>query len=367
MVTSFARVSLLVIALCQLSIPAVASAWCVGGAPPARDPDDDGLNDVQEQFFGTDPNDPDTDGDTVLDGDEDADGDAVTNKDEPSVFSLEFYEDIVFSGRYSLVLEGSNLFDPVRGTFRGRVVFPETNRVIQASLRQRRNFQTRVHLRLTRQRARRLLGELNDGDVAFANAVGTSNALHPVDMHCVPGPPALMGAAVLRLKIATGVRRRYLVIGGCHLLERDGRHAVASVVHHGTDAIPVRAPNGSVAALSARLLIPLESSALPDPVFPPPAPILLGDMVSVETAAGESAAVVVEDIIADLRIPAANLDDDHDGDGITSAVELGRVPPTDPLVWDTDADGLSDGDEVAPGSTTDPLDPDTDGDGFRDS
>jgi hypothetical protein len=79
-----------------------------------------------------------------------------------------------------------------------------------------------------------------------------------------------------------------------------------------------------------------------------------------------SDAVVVDDVIADLRIPVANLDDDHDRDDVPSQRELTRDPPTDPLVWDTDADGLPDGIESRPGSTTDPLDPDTDGDGIRD-
>src|SRR5947208_15050445 len=73
----------------QVLVPALAGAWCVGGAPPARDPDDDGLNDVQEQFFGTDPNNPDTDGDGILDDDEDFDIAGLPNKDQPILFSLQ--------------------------------------------------------------------------------------------------------------------------------------------------------------------------------------------------------------------------------------------------------------------------------------
>ncbi|MCI0636270.1 MAG: hypothetical protein L0206_20505, partial [Actinobacteria bacterium] len=148
----------------QLIAPALALAWCVGGAPPARDPDDDGLNDIQEEFFATDPNDPDTDDDGTLDPDEDADGDGVLNQDEPTLFSLEFYAD-PFSRfrRYALVLEGTNLFDPGRSVDRGSVYFPQVDRSLATRLRQRRNFQTRVYLRLSSQRARRYLNEALDG------------------------------------------------------------------------------------------------------------------------------------------------------------------------------------------------------------
>ena len=46
------------------------------------DSDGDGLNDDVEQVIGTDPNDPDTDGDGTNDGDEDFDGDGLTNVEE---------------------------------------------------------------------------------------------------------------------------------------------------------------------------------------------------------------------------------------------------------------------------------------------
>jgi hypothetical protein len=46
------------------------------------DSDGDGLDDDVEQVIGTDPNDPDTDGDGTNDGDEDFDGDGLTNVEE---------------------------------------------------------------------------------------------------------------------------------------------------------------------------------------------------------------------------------------------------------------------------------------------
>ena len=76
-----------------LALRVSAHAWCVGGAPPALDEDNDGLNDIQERFFGTDPNNADTNGNGVLDGDEDNDHDGIPNKDEPTIFSLEGFVD----------------------------------------------------------------------------------------------------------------------------------------------------------------------------------------------------------------------------------------------------------------------------------
>ena len=350
----------------QMLVPALALAWCVGGAPPARDPDDDGLNDIQEEFFATDPHDADTDDDGISDANEDHDGDGVLNKDEPTLFSLEFYADpFAHFRRYALILEGTNLFDPSRSVDRGSVHFPLVDRSVAARLRTRRNFQTRVYLRLSSARARRFLNDGLDGIVRITNSVGVTNVLYPVDMHCQAGPPSLMGAAVVRFKITSGIRRSYLVIGGCPLLDRQAFFA-ATTIHHGSDAIVLRAPGESVAMLPDRVILPIESLAGADPVFPPPAPFLVGDTVQVETVAGMSNGVVVEDIIADLRIPVGNLDDDHDRDDVPSQRELTRDPPTDPLVWDTDGDGLSDGVESRPGSPTDPLDPDTDGDGILD-
>lgn len=47
-----------------------------------RDRDGDGLSDEEEAFWGTQKNNPDTDGDGVLDGNEDADENGISNEDE---------------------------------------------------------------------------------------------------------------------------------------------------------------------------------------------------------------------------------------------------------------------------------------------
>jgi hypothetical protein len=78
-----------------------------------------------------------------------------------------------------------------------------------------------------------------------------------------------------------------------------------------------------------------------------------GSTLQVSTRRGTSEPVVVEPVIAQLRIPGRNLDEDHDADGLTSLDELRRR--TDPLVTDTDADGRDDGAEVRAGGN--PLDP----------
>lgn len=48
-----------------------------GNGAGARDSDDDGLTDRRERALGTDPNDPDTDGDGIRDGRDDANGDGL--------------------------------------------------------------------------------------------------------------------------------------------------------------------------------------------------------------------------------------------------------------------------------------------------
>ena len=63
-----------------------------------------------------------------------------------------------------------------------------------------------------------------------------------------------------------------------------------------------------------------------------------------------------------LAVQGADLD--PDGDGLTSATEVGRSPATDPFVADTDDDGVADGVEVDIG--TDPTVADTDGDSLSD-
>ncbi|TMB45386.1 MAG: hypothetical protein E6J55_05580 [Deltaproteobacteria bacterium] len=122
---------LAVVSLVAFRVP--AHAWCVGGAPPALDEDNDGLNDIQERFFGTDPNNPDTNGNGILDGDEDADGDGIPNKDEPTIFSLEGFVD-PFAARthnIALVIEGTNLFPHFVGSI-NRINFVQTRQLVSS-------------------------------------------------------------------------------------------------------------------------------------------------------------------------------------------------------------------------------------------
>lgn len=58
---------------CSMDIP-ITITWI--------DSDSDGLPDSWEEMMGLDPNNPDTDGDGILDGDEDYDGDGLSNHDE---------------------------------------------------------------------------------------------------------------------------------------------------------------------------------------------------------------------------------------------------------------------------------------------
>jgi hypothetical protein len=342
-------------------------AWCVGGAPPARDGDDDGLNDIQEAFFGTDPANPDTDGDGIPDGEEDHDGDGVQNRDEPTMFSLEIFEDHFTNSRrkrIGLVLEGTNLFDLERGVRRSSVVFPGYPRFRHASFARRLHTRTRIYLRLQRHVAERLLGADLTGDLRVETAIGQTNTLHPVPMFCQDEAPHLMGAAIVRFKTRPdGNIRRYVVLGGCNMLDRSTRQQAVTAVRVRGHDIVIRSPYGNSAMLPTRLFVPTRSQRRPDPIYPFDDDIDPGDVVRVVTSGGVSEPMVVEGNIAELTIPGPNLDDDHDLDRLTTREEL--AIGTDPLVHDTDGDGLPDGLEVALGET-DPRDPDTDGDGVLD-
>ena len=244
-------------------------AWCVGGAPPARDGDGDGLNDIQEAFFGTDPANPDSDGDGIPDGEEDLDGDGVQNRDEPTMFSLEIFEDGFTNsrrGRIGLVLEGTNLFDLERGVRRSSVVFPDYPRARHASFGRRLHSRPRVYLRLERSVAERLLGEDLTGNLRVETAIGETNTLHPVPMFCDDDAPHLMGAAIIRFKTRPdGNIRRYVVLGGCNMLDRSERRTAVTAVRVRGHDIVIRSPYGNSAMLPTRLFVPTRSQRRTDP------------------------------------------------------------------------------------------------------
>lgn len=348
-------------------LPAVALGWCVGGAPPARDGDDDGLNDIQEAYLGTNPGNPDSDGDGIPDGEEDLDQDGVDNRDEPTMFSLEIFEDPFASRsrrKVGVVIEGTNLFDPERRIRRAEVVFPGFFRPKRVSVSRRLHSSTRIYLRLNARAVARYLGSDLTGLIKIRTAIGETNTLLPIPMLCEDRAPHVMGAAVVQFKTRPdGNVRRYMVVGGCELLERLPRRVAATTVRFATHDLDIVSPYGNHALLPARLLIPMRSSAKPDPLRPFSDDIDVGDTIRIVTSHGVSGPAVVQGPVAELTIPPGNLDDDHDGDRLSTREEL--TLGTDPLVYDTDADGIADGFEVALG-VTDPRDPDTDGDGTVD-
>lgn len=356
--------ALLLLALLAL-VPRVTHAWCVGGAPPARDADGDGLNDIQEQFFGTDPSDADSDDDGTLDGEEDADGDGILDQDEPTLFSLELFEDVFASRgkRFGIVLEGTNLFDPARGQNRAVVDALGADRA-RLARPDKLNGRTRVYLRMSPSQAKSFLGEALDRAISVRTPDGTSPVFHPMYMPCMPGPPKLMAAAIIEFRTRTlGSPLRYVVIGGCNLLDKERKRVASTTVRLADHDIPLRAQYGGVGMLPTRIFIPKRSRAKADPSYPFfPDLIDQGDQIRVVTSQGVSNAVPVDPVIAQHRIPTSHLVEDHDHDGVSTQRELQL--DTDPLVWDTDGDGLSDGAEVIRG--TDPRDRDSDGDGILD-
>ena len=355
----------------HLVAPALAGAWCLGGAlpaaspgggvttnySPARDEDDDGLNDVQEAFFGTDPNNPDTDGNGILDGDEDFDHDGIPNKDEPIIFSLEAFDDPFAEPPrdFALVIEGTNLFGLRRQL---RVQFPDMRRSFRVRHLGKLNRDVRLYLRLPREDAKLLAGKLfNVRRRQYTRIPGrkNTNLVFFMRMHCPATAPMLMKSAFIHVKTRLkGVRYDldYVAIGGCNLLDRKGGRAITRLRLADHDRV-IKAPYGGIATLPSRIIVPAVHCDQPGTPRPFAEVLCPGDRIRIVTEAGESNAVAIDPEIANLRIPAGDLDEDHDQDGLTSGEEIQRG--TDPLVFDTDHDGSSDGREVALG--TDPLDP----------
>ncbi|MFQ5666070.1 MAG: hypothetical protein ACE5I7_06515 [Candidatus Binatia bacterium] len=374
-------------------------AWCIGGAPPpgapadllkVLDPDGDGLNNLQEALFGTDPNRADTDGDGILDGDEQAAG--VRNVDRPSLFSVERFGDPRRADSQVLVLEGTNLFSggdrirnllrKLRPSRRSVVIVEETRRRIRARENRRGNTQARIVVRLPPPRAERFLGEL-PAHVFVRTRNGRTNSMPimPMDLHC--SPPELMAAALITLRTELdGVKHQlnYIGIGGCGLIDATSGAQVKTTVDlmdrqnpgPAEYSICLSGPRRGAALIGSRILTPVRPGIKVDKLNPLPAgtdEVSVGDKLTVRTAGGTGIDVVTGDSfvtvgprVADLTIPESNLYDDHDGDGLVSADEL-RIG-TDPLMFDTDRDGLPDGLELRRG--TDPLDPDTNDDGIPD-
>lgn len=365
-----------------------ARAWCIGAPPPIVEPvldaDGDGLNNLQESVIGTDPHDPDTDGDGIDDGEEVLDG--VRHLDRPSLFSIErFLDPRAPTERQILVFEGTNLFRGGRRFERsGRSGFAwvrveETNSRRLVTQRRPANTQNRIALQLSDAQAEQFLGTLPSHlFVQTASGMRTNSLkLMEMDIHC--NSPHVMGAALVRLRAEIDGQRRvrdYIGVGGCGLTSLSSGQRLESTIvltEHsvpvdGEHRITVRAPFNASGLIGSRVLTPVVPLIRADAMNPLPesAPeISIGDRLTIVTHSTDPVTdtpVVVEDLIADLTIPHSNLDEDHDRDGLASDDELRAG--TDPLVYDTDRDGLSDGLERRLG--LDPNDPDSDDDGIND-
>jgi Bacterial TSP3 repeat len=358
--------NLLILAL-LLAAPGLAGAWCANGAPPARDADDDGLNEIQESNFGTDPNSADTDADGVPDGQEDADGDGVPNEDEPHIFSFETFHDPFISGRcdFSFVIEGSNLFGLEPGLALVERPACQNLRPVSVSLDRKLSRDTRIFLRgLCRRELNCFVGQLR-----VINRGQPTNPLNFNPMVCPPegAGPEGMAAAIIELRArVNGVRYRlqYIAIGGCELTQPTKNGSVRTTVRLPDHVLKITAPFGAFQQYPTRIIIPSASRAVSDPLYPFRDVLTVGDRVAIATRTGATAELPIEPVVAQLRIPAKNLRSDHDGDRLATRLELQLG--TDPLVFDTDHDGLSDGIEVRR-TGTDPLDPDSDDDGENDA
>ncbi len=369
-------------------LPGVAIAWCIGaplgfdGLPlvePVLDDDGDGLNNLQEAFLGTDPNNPDTNGNGISDADEVVDG--VRNIDRPSLFSAERYADPNDpDNRQIVVLEGTNLFRSRRNIGGAWVNVQDTGRrrLVRQSLRG--NSENRIALRLPNASANRLLGELPSR--LFVRTLGRQVTnrldLQPMSLDCEQ--PKVMGAALIRLHAELDGRietLEYIGIGGCGLVGRLNSREVAATVVLSDHTLPVTGeyrvrldgPGQATPLIGSRILTPVRPRIVAgsrNPIPPGGDEIRVGDRLTVvrgTESVDPGEIVMVKGLIADLTIPQSNLWADHDGDGIPTAVELREG--TDPLAYDTDRDGLPDGLERRL-PQFDPNNPDTNDDGISD-
>jgi hypothetical protein len=336
------------LALLVLS-PAVASAWCINGAPQPLDSDGDGLNDTQEAFFGTDPNQVDTDHDGISDADEDADGDGISNINELTIFSLERFPDPFDAKerRDLVIIEGTNLFSKKRAvrTLIAEVGTPKTASFarFRAGRQSNLSFDVRVARRLDKNKT---------GKVRLLNRLGYSNVVQFAPaMPCDDGLPHMMASAplIIRTRIAgSPITLRYLAIGGCNLVDINTKKKTTSALIHINAGVYSysNARFGGIGNLPTRLIVPEKLPGLP--------PVVTGDLISVETSHGVTMSVPYDSApIANIFVPRFALDDDHDLDKASSRDEI--LLGTDPLLPDTDGDGIYDGVEIKYGS--DPLDP----------
>jgi hypothetical protein len=283
----------------------------------AADLDADNFEDALEWDLGLDPNNADTDGDGVADGDE-----IVLYGTEPTL------NDTDGDG----VIDGEELF----GTLTDPVIWNDfsteassESMAQEATSAPAQSFQPQQEVVTLGQEATENLSATN-GDAA---ALGTGDA------SAAPG----------------SVTRGGVTVPGTSLLGPDGTYRV-------TESSP---PEVSVSGTT---------SAPPVIVPAPSAAIGTTESATTETVAPVAADTTVAsetDLDRDNYIDALEVEvgldpsnPDTDGDGVADGDEV-NIYLTDPFTWDTDGDGLSDGEELF-ATSTDPLLWDTNGNGLSD-
>jgi len=287
------------------------------------DLDADNYPDALEWDLGLDPNNPDTDGDGVADGDE-----ITLYGTEPTL------ADTDGDG----ILDGEELF----GTMTDPLVWndPSTDASTQSMAQEAapaptQTLEQQSEVAPLAQESTESLTATN-GDAA---ALGTGNA------SAAPG----------------NVTRGGVPVSGAALLGPDGKYSV-------TENSP---PTVSVSGTSSTppVIEPAPGTALaPEAVA---APVETTEPVAADAVVADTAVASDTDLDADNYLDAAELEvgldptnPDTDGDGVADGDEV-DIYFTDPLVWDSDGDGISDGEELF-GLLTDPLLWDTNGNGVSD-
>jgi hypothetical protein len=373
------------------------------------DPDNDGLTNLEEQLLGTDPTNPDTDGDGLSDGDEvnkyntdplskDTDGDGLEDGYEVLVLGTDPTKRDTdgdgFDDNYELAL-GSDPLDPnskpiltnygvvtggdpgegldLDGEFIYALAIGAGDEVWWTQIRDA------------------VFMDLNEDEVegAFLQAGHRAMNWYPVNYGDSPNDIALAAVtSSIRWSNAASAERPDVMLS-LDNLEVGGYYQIQMIFGEAgwnrgfdvflDDARIVKAFNPGVVqggaghgsqsaqithlhfARSSKVAIRLDGR---NTEFPDKNPIL--NAVTVEKLSGM--VDTDNDGLPDAweMLYFGNLNqgpnDDPDNDGLTNAEEYKHG--TNPLLADTDGDGLTDGEEITLG--TNPLNPDTDGDGLSD-
>lgn len=377
-------------------------------AGPNEDPDHDGLTNLEEQALGSDPTQPDSDGDGLSDGDEahthrtdpnsrDTDGDGLSDGDEVNVDHTDPTRADTDGDGFSDYDELSLGTDPAdKGSFPVQTLIGvATGGDAGEGLDLDGQFVYAVNLS-----SAGAAGKIRDADFTGDDAPGVTvtaggdipawfnnlnygdspnddvleMVMSSIRWSAAAGDPPTVTLALGNLEAGATYKLQLL------FAEQSSPTRAFDVLIDGTRRVrefnPARYQGGagrtdravvishSFIARSATLTVVLDGRRVVNPLFTNHDPILNGATLELIAPNADSDADGLPDAWETGKFGnlTAAADGDPDADGLTNRAEFDNG--TDPLRADSDADGLSDSQELA--KNTNPNMADTDGDGLSD-